>query len=305
VSYTDVSRGSAALPGAGIDREAVGEQRLRHLTEISVVSAVAAICGVGYLLGGTVTIPFLIVVGFALAVVDTAFGMGYGTIATPVLLVAGFGTISTVAAVLVSQAVAAGFGTALHVRYRNIDLANVKGRDAKLSTAIIAFGILGVVAAVFVAVSLPSLYVKTYIGILVVSTGLFLLTRPRVRFSWPKVYAISAANGFDKAISGGGFGPAALGGLLALGHKLRNSVAIAVFTVMIINLVGVVLYFLLDAVNPSGLFLMATLSVGAMLGALLGPGITGRLHSRGHLNGLALFILAVGAVALVTTFVKV
>jgi uncharacterized protein len=271
--------------------------------ETTAFVAVATVSAAAYSLGGSLFLPSLIAFGFALAMIDTAFGMGYGTLATPVLLVVGLSPVAIVPAVLLSQALAAGLGTVMHVRYKNVNLLDLKGIDAKISAAVIAFGVLGVTVAVFLAINLPSLYVKTYIGLLVVSMGLLLMARPRFGFSWPKVYAVSIVNGFDKAISGGGFGPVAVGGLLTFGHRIRNSVGIAVFTVTVINFAGVAFYFLLNAVGSSELRLMAALSLGAVIGALVGPGITSRLDGRRHVNGLAGVIVLVGVLALLSTFV--
>jgi uncharacterized protein len=292
-----------ALFGSQPGDAAIGAQHVRRLVDASALGAVVAISIVAYWVEGTYLAPFLVAFGFTLALVDTAFGMGYGTLATPILLVVGFQPIAVVPAVLLSQALAATFATTLHVRYKNVNLLDLKGNDARISIAIIAFGVIGVFAAVVLAVQLPSLYVKAYIGVLVVVVGFFLLARPHVRFSWPKVYTISVVNGFDKAISGGGFGPVAVGGLLALGQRIRNSIGIAVFSATVINFAAVGLYFGLHTSGAAELSLMATLSAGAIIGALIGPGITGSLNTKGHLSGLAYLIIAIGALALLTTFV--
>jgi uncharacterized protein len=267
-----------------------------------VVLAIA--CLVAYYLNG-LSVTFLIIFGFLLAVIDTAFGMGYGTLATPILLIFGFRSLTIVPAVLLSQGVAAGFATVFHVRYKNVDLLDLKGTDAKISAAIIGFGIVGAVAAVALAINLPSLYVKTYIGLLVVAMGLLLIARPKLRFTWPKVFAVSLVNGFDKAISGGSFGPVAVGGLLSIGQAIRNSVGIAVFTVTVVNLAGVVLYLMFNVIGATALYLMATLSVGGVIGAVIGPGLTSRLNAQGHVRVLAYLMIAIGLLALLTTFVKV
>jgi uncharacterized membrane protein YfcA len=292
------TRGSHAVEGAFLHSET------RRLVEVASFAAIGVIAVLTYLVEGSLAAPFLVVFGFTVALIDTAFGMGYGTLATPILLVVGFGPIAIVPAVLLSQALAAAFATALHVTYKNVDLLDLKGTDAKISVAVIAFGVIGVIAAVVLAVRLPSLYVKSYIGVLVVAMGLLLIVKPRIRFSWSKVYAISAINGFDKAISGGGFGPVAVGGLLSLGQRIRNAVGITVFTVTVINFAGVGFYFLLHAMSGSELFLMATLSIGAVIGSLVGPGVTGRLNTKQHLNGLAYVIIIVGALTLAATFLK-
>jgi uncharacterized protein len=258
-----------------------------------------------YYFEGSYAVPILVLFGFALAVIDTAFGMGYGTLATPILLIAGFKSLDIVPAVLLSQGVAAGFATMFHLRYKNVDLFDLKGSDTKISAAIIGFGIVGVVAAVALAISLPSLYVKTYIGLLVVAMGLLLMARPKFRFTWPRVFLVSIANGFDKAISGGSFGPVAVGGLLSLGHDFRNSIGIAVFTVMAVNLAGFAMYLLSGAIGATELYLIVTLSIGGIIGSTVGPAITNHLDAKRHFVVLALLMVAIGALSLLTTFVKV
>jgi len=140
--------------------------------------------------------------------------------------------------------------------------------------------------------------------VLVVAVGLLVLAKPRTSFSWPKLYAISAVNGFDKAISGGGFGPVAVGGLLSMGQRIRNSVGIAVFTVTVINFAAAILYLLVEHITPIEVYLIVSLAPGAVIGALVGPGLTGRLNTKSHMGGLACAIIAVGALVLVTTFVS-
>jgi uncharacterized protein len=207
--------------------------------------------------------------------------------------------------VLLSQAVAAGFVTAFHLKYRNVDLFDLKGLDARISAAIIGFGVVEWwPRSRLPSASLP-IYVKAYIGLLVVAMEVLLIARPRVRFSWPRLYAVSIVNGFDKAISGGGFGPVVVGGLLTLGKTLRNSVGIVVFTVTVVNFAGVVLYLLSSAVGSTELYLMATLSIGRNVGSVIGPSITRRLNAKGHVSGLAFLMMAIGAISLVTPFVKV
>ena len=280
------------------------DHRFLRIVETAAFIAIGSIAYIAYLLEGSFLVPFLVIFGFALAIIDTAFCLGYGTQATPLLWIVGFQSNAIVPSVLISQGLAACFATALHVRYHNVNLTDLKGNDVKISVAIIVFGIIGVVAAVYLAINLPPVYVKMYIGVLVVAVGLLLLAKPRLRFSWRKVYAISAVNGFDKAISGGGFGPVAVGGLLSLGQKIRNSVGIAVFTVTAINFAAAILYLLLSHITAIEVYLIVSLAPGAVIGALVGPGLTGRLNTKSHMGGLACAIIAVGTLALLTTFVK-
>lgn len=96
----------------------------------------------------------------------------------------------------------------------------------------------------------------------------------------------------------------AVGGLLTLGQTIKNSVGIAVFTVTVINFAGVALYLALNTFGLGELSLMAALSVGALLGSLVGPGVTRRLNTGGHINAIAVVIVAVGVISLLSTFAR-
>jgi hypothetical protein len=114
------------------------------------------------------------------------------------------------------------------------------------------------------AVKFPSLCVKTYIGLPLTAMGFLLTARHRVKFSWLKAFIVKTAKGFDKAICRGDFGSVAVRGLLTFGQSIRNSLGIAVFTVTVVNLAGVVLYLLFNNVGTKELCLIVTLSVGAL-----------------------------------------
>ena len=61
------------------------------------------------------------VLGLALAFVDTAFGMGFGTLGTPILLIVGLSSKLAVPSILIAQAVSALAGFLLHHRYKNVE----------------------------------------------------------------------------------------------------------------------------------------------------------------------------------------
>lgn len=54
-------------------------------------------------------------------------------------------------------ALTAAFSAGFHAKYKNVDLFDLNGSDAKISAAIIVVGLIGVTAATTLAVRLPSL----------------------------------------------------------------------------------------------------------------------------------------------------
>ncbi len=246
--------------------------------------------------------PLLIIFGFFLGLVDTAIGMGYGTMGTPILLIAGLSPKIAVPSILVSQFIGAACGSISHRKYKNVDVLDFKGKDGKIAFAMVGFGILGAVVGVIAAIKLPSIYVSTYIGLLVAAMGVILLLKPKSSFSWIKFIVISIVSGFNKAISGGGYGPVSTGGLLIAGHDVKKSIGTTVFSVAIINLFSFGIYLLSHSITNYAI--MLALSTGALLGAIIGPKITKRVEMERDTNIMGVIVLILGILTLITTFVK-
>ena len=126
---------------------------------------------------------------------DTSIGMGYGTTLTPVLLIMVFSPLEVVPAVLLGQLVGGLVGGFAHHRLKNISLdfrqdEKVKRRlrglgylprsfDSKVIFILAACGIIGAVVGVFTAVNIPTVVLKTYIGVMVLGIGIVILIRGR------------------------------------------------------------------------------------------------------------------------------
>ncbi|MGC9037848.1 MAG: sulfite exporter TauE/SafE family protein [Candidatus Micrarchaeia archaeon] len=214
----------------------------------------------------------LVALGFLLGLVDTAIGMGYGTIGTPALLAAGVPPLTAVPSILFSQAAEAIVGVLGHKRLKNLKIKR-GSRDLSILARLSSFGIAGTIIAVFAAISMPKAYLTLYISMLVTAMGIMMLMKRRIKFSWKKVNIISFICGFNKAISGGGYGPVATTGLVAAGHKPKNSIAITLFSVVIINIAAFVLYLAGHSIAIDYIVL-ACLTAGAVAGAFFGPLVT-------------------------------
>ena len=249
-----------------------------------------------------VTMSLLIVFGFFLGLMDTAIGMGYGTLGTPVLLIFGVSSKIAVPAILISQFVGAACGSISHKKYKNVDVLNFKGRDGKIAFGMVGLGIIGALVGVIAAIKLPSIYVSTYIGLLVTVIGVVLILKPKSTFSWAKFTVISIVSGFNKAISGGGYGPVSTGGLLIAGHDTKKAIGTTVFAVAIINLFSFGVYLLSHSVTTYAV--MLALSIGALLGSILGPRITKDVEMKRDTNIMGAAVLILGILTIITTFVK-
>jgi len=168
---------------------------------------------------------WLFLLAFVCEFIDASMGMGYGTILSPILIIMGFEPIVAVPAILLSQAFGGLTASIFHQQFENVNF-NRRSNDLKVVFIIVGFGIIATIIAVFIAVSIPKAAIKTYIGILVIVMGVLLLINKTFSFSWGKMVVVGIVSSFNKAISGGGFGPVVTGGQLVAGQKETNAVGI-------------------------------------------------------------------------------
>ncbi len=237
--------------------------------------------------------------GFALSILDSAMGMGFGTVGVPILLVFGFQSIVVVPAILAAQFFASAFGSILHHKYKNSNLFDFKHEDGKIMLVLVIFGVSGAVIGVILGLILPAIYIKIYIGILVSLMGILLLAKSKFNFSWTKLIVFSAVGGFNKALGGGGYGPLSTSSLIASGNTIRRSVGISLFSVAVINVVAFSLYFLSGKI--SNYVIILGLSFGAIIGSQIGPRITSRMLNEDK-SAFGVIIIALGALTVLTAF---
>lgn len=185
----------------------------------------------------------LFALSFFAEYVDSSLGMGYGTTLTPVLLVMGFSPLQIVPAILFSEFISGIGAGGLHHRLGNVDL-NVRTRAGKSMLILAGCSIVGTIIAVSLALSLPKTVVKSYIGIMILLIGLFIILGKRVlgRFSWSKVIGLGTIAAFNKGISGGGYGPLVTGGQIMIGVPGKNAIGITSLAEGLVCLVGLILY---------------------------------------------------------------
>lgn len=235
----------------------------------------------------------IIVFAFICEYVDSSLGMGYGTTLTPLLLIMGYNPLQIVPAVLLSELItglAAGF---LHHKAKNVNL-KVGTKDFKIAMVMAVCSIFGSLVAVFVALNVPALYVKLYIGILVLSMGIIVLaTLSRTfKFSWKKITSLGLFAAFNKGISGGGYGPLVTGGQIISGVNAKNAIGITSLAEGLTCLVGVATY-LVFTDHSIEWDLAPSLVIGAVLSVPLAAW-TVRRFGAGHLKlivGIATLIL--------------
>lgn len=202
-----------------------------------------------------------VALAFVFEYVDSTIGMGYGTTLTPLLLLLGFQPLQIVPAVLFSEFITGTLAGLCHHRVGNVSFdfrrdEKIRAQrlqalgyiprsfDAKVTYILIVLGILGVLGAVFFAISVPKEVVKAYIGGMIFLIGLYIIVNIKKNkiFRWGKFIVIAALSGFNKGISGGGYGPLVTGGQVISGRAAKNSIGSTSLAEGLVCLAGLVTY---------------------------------------------------------------
>jgi len=257
--------------------------------------------------------------------IDASMGMLYGTILSPVLIIAGFEPVLVVPSILLSQALGGFTASVFHQRFKNVNLAlkttNLKiiakkiselgyiesfkrgtTKDFKVSFCVSSLGIVATIIAALIATIIPKAVLKTYIGILVLVMGIILLLGLEFKFSWKKMLAVGALSAFNKGISGGGFGPVVTSGQIIAGRDGKSSIGATTFAEVPICIVGFFTFLITKGISDWNLVIF--LIIGALLGAPLGALLTSRLKSEKRLKiTLGTLTLTLGIWTLVKTWI--
>ena len=201
---------------------------------------------------------------FFCELLDSSLGMGYGTTLTPVLLACGFEPLQLVPSVLFSEFLSGFAASHFHHDAGNVDLSP-GGKEWRVALLLALGSVVGVVAGVSFAVKLPAFYLKLGIGVIITVAGAVIWVLHRRTFvyrTW-KMFGLAAVASFNKALSGGGYGPLMTSGQVLSGIRGKASVGITSFAEGFTCLVGVVLYL------GRGQGFTPTLLVPMVAGALL------------------------------------
>ncbi|MFH1749076.1 MAG: sulfite exporter TauE/SafE family protein [Planctomycetota bacterium] len=196
--------------------------------------------------------------------IDSSLGMGYGTTLTPILLLLGFEPLQVVPAVLCSECLTGFTAGLFHHHDGNVDLI----RDRQVRGTVILLSLLsvvGTIAAVTLALRVPKFWLTAIIAIIILSVGIIILATVRKRLPYRRrhILAIGAVAAFNKALSGGGYGPLVTSGQVVSGISAKHAVAITSLAESLTCFVGLTAYMLVR-----GQFAWS-LAVPMTLGALM------------------------------------
>lgn len=266
----------------------------------------------------SIEIVSLIFIAFICELLDSSLGMLYGTILSPVLIIAGFEPLVVIPSILFSQAIGGSTAAMMHQRLKNVDFAIDGGmkkkvqeiglmsslkasinKDLKVVFVITSLGILATILAAQIAINVPKDVLKTYIGILVLLMGMILLLG--IKFTWKNIIGLGLLSSFNKGMSGGGFGPVVTSGQILTGRESKNSIAATTLAEAPICITGFLTFYITQGLATWNLVWL--LSIGSILGAIIGPNITAKFTSERKVRiTLGIIVTILGIWTLVRTW---
>lgn len=225
---------------------------------------------------GIASLTVVVILSIIMEIIDSGLGMMYGTLLSPILILLGYDPKLVVPAILISQAFGGATGAIGHHFRKNSDFSGLT-RDLKISLAIIIPGIAACIFGAYIGQIIDKLYMKFYIGLLVVVMGWLCLRPIYYDFSWKKMWGIGLLSGFNKALSGGGFGPVTATGKILGGVDPKVSVGTTTLAEVPICVVSFITWIMLGG-KISWAF-PAALCIGSLIGGYIGPILTARMDT--------------------------
>ena len=247
---------------------------------------------------------FLIIsiLAFLCELIDSSLGMGYGTTLTPVLMIFGFSPLTIVPSILLSELITGVSAGLAHHRVGNVCF---KRGSIHLNICIVLAlcSIIGASIAVFLAISIPSIWLKTYIGFIVLIMGILVLLtlNKEYKFSWKKIIGLGLIAAFNKGMSGGGYGPVVTGGQILSGVKGNNAVGITSMAEGLTCIVGVIVFILSPELVDWNL--APSLILGALFSVPFSTIIVKKLPTKSLKVAIGFLTVILGIVTLLKVFV--
>jgi hypothetical protein len=237
----------------------------------------------------------IIFIAFVCEWVDSALGMGYGTILSPLLLIFGFSPLVVVPSILLTQAFGGLAASIFHHRRGNANFSFKNGLTDDMKTVLIltSLGVVATIISAIVAVNISKTVLTSYISLLVIVMGLLILFNFRFVYTTGKMLLVGVISAFNKGLSGGGFGPVVTGGQIVLGKDHKQAIACTTAAEPLICIVGFITYVFLKGWPEMNL--IYALGIGAIIAGVFGPSTTQKINKRAlrYIVGFIMVLLGI------------
>lgn len=247
------------------------------ITQAEVFPAVTGNLSAQMLLG-------VFLLSLVLEFVDSSLGMGYGTALTPVLmLLFGFELHQIVPCILLSEFLSGAAAGLMHHRDGNVDF--VRDKQARWTVLTLSvLSVIGVIAGVKLATcGIPKDVVKTLVATIILVVGIITLVTARRRFQYrPRhMIVLGAVAAFNKALSGGGYGPLVTAGQVVSGLSPKQAIAITSMAESFTCLAGLLTYMAVSAFGTEhrpDWSLALPMALGALMSVPIATTVVRRLN---------------------------
>lgn len=239
------------------------------------------------------TLFWLIALCFVCEFVDSSVGMGYGTTLTPVLLAMGFSPLQLIPSILFSEFLSGLVASYFHHETGNVDFGR-RSRHSRVAGLLALGSIVGVGIGVSVAVRIPTSALKLTIGVIITIAGIVILLFRTLVFTYSrwKMLLLATVASFNKALSGGGYGPLMTSGQVLSGIDGRASVGITSFAEGFTCLAGVLLF--LAQGERLDLDLLIPMTTGALLSIPFSTHVVGQISEMNLRMAIAILTIVLG-----------
>ena len=259
-------------------------------------------------------ILLIIVLAFLFKTMDSSSGMGFGTTLAPLLFLLGYNPLQIVPTFLISETITGFVGAFFDHEFKNVNFSFRPLSDAtKLALYMGFFGCLAISISIslgYFAIKFPDYFIKTYVAILAMFMGIagFLRIKLKKRDAFnpkPKMlFAFSALAGFNKGISGGGYGPLITMGQIFSGVYEKSATAIVSFSKAMVSLIGIFTFFLISYAGvESDLILLPSIFTGGFLAAIAAPYMVRVLPNKIWKYLIPIYALGIGIFSLLNLFI--
>lgn len=217
----------------------------------------------------------LMVVSFTFELVDSSLGMGYGTMLTPVLLIIGYEPTDIIPTILVSEFLTGSAAAFFHSKAGNVSFT-LDSPHTKVTFILILGSLVGVVIGVNLALQISKTLLTLLMGSIVTFAGILIIFNRKRTFiyrTW-KMILLAIVASFNKAVSGGGYGPLMTSGQIISGMESKASVAVTSFTEAFTCITGTMLFLW------GGKLLNSELLIPVCAGSLLSVPLSATLISQ-------------------------
>ncbi len=253
-------------------------------------------------------------VAYIAELIDSSIGMLYGTLVSAFLIALKFPPLVVIPSVLISQTVGCVVVAKQHHKLKNLNfkfhfpksnnifqeikekgilnvIIDAASEDLKIGMLSIIFGGFFTFLGVLLAVNIPNLAIKTWVGSVNILLGILLIMDITFNFSFFQMAILSLIGAFTNALGGGGFGVIMTSSQIVGGRGLKKSTATTALTSSFLGIIAFSTYWLLNGIADWEIIFF--LCYGSFWGAKAGSIVREKnklQKMKKYLGGLIVFL---------------